>query len=51
MTKAEQIKAEIAKMSVYQLGEFLLLLPDFLEKQEIDSKEKIEAWLNTNVKE
>ena len=51
MKKAEQIKTDIAKMSVYQLGEFLLLWPDFLSKQGIDSKEKIEAWLNSEVKE
>ena len=49
MTKAEQIKTEIAKMSTYQLGEFLLLLPCFLEEQGIDGREKIEAWLNTEV--
>lgn len=50
MTKSEQIKTEIAKMSTYQLGEFLLLWPGFLKSQGIDSREKIEAWLNTEVK-
>lgn len=51
MTKAEQIKADIAKMSTYQLGEFLLLWPDFLKNQGLDSREKIEAWLSSEVKE
>lgn len=49
MTKAEQIKNEVSKMSVYQLGEFLLLWPDFMKEQGIDSKEKIEAWLNAEL--
>ena len=51
MTRAEQIKAETTKMSNYQLLEFLLLWPDFLKSQGLDSREKIEAWLNTKIKE
>ena len=49
MTKAEQIKAEITNMSISQLGEFLLLWPDFMKNQGIDSREKIETWLNEKV--
>ena len=49
MTKAEQIKKSITNMSVYQLGEFLLLWPDFMKNQGIDSREKVEAWLNSEV--
>jgi len=46
MLNIDFFKQQVAEANCTELGELILMVPEFLKQNNIDSREKVEAWLN-----